>query len=151
VTDLPTSLIDAAHRTIECSISIRCTPERLRDFWHDVSSWPQWDPDTRCAELNGPFALGTQGRLTPTRGRAVRMVVSSIGPGPDFTVSCPVLGTVMHFDHTCRSENEQLRITHRLRIEGLLAGALFRLLNRQVSEGLPVTLSRLKAHCETRY
>lgn len=40
----------------------------------DVAHWHTWAPDTKVATVQGPFQLGTHGKLTPTKGNTVPML-----------------------------------------------------------------------------
>jgi hypothetical protein len=44
----------------------------------DVNAWPTWDPHEESAELEGPFAVGTQGSSKPRGGPAARWVLTKV-------------------------------------------------------------------------
>lgn len=134
--------------TIECSIRIDAPAAQVFEVYGDVAGWPRWDPDTREAHLGQGLALGSRGRLRPRRGLPVRMVVTELTPGRSFTVTCPVLGSRMHFDHVIEAAGTAADVTHRVRFEGWLARWLDRTVGADVRAGLPVTLASLKRHVE---
>lgn len=136
------------NNAIESSIHVAVPPATLYAIWADVPHWPAWDPDTRRASLDGPLAVGTRGRLTPRKGFTVAMRVVQAEPGRHFTVECPVLGSVMRFEHVLRPRDGGVDVTHRVSFHGWLAGWLNRTVGRDVRQGLPVTLRSLKAHAE---
>lgn len=134
--------------SIEASIHVAATPGAVYAVWADVPRWPQWDPDTREASLDGPLATGAKGRLKPRKGFAVPMRVVQAVPGEHFTVECPVLGSVMRFEHVLRPQDGGVLVTHRVTFQGWLAGWLMRTVGQDVRRGLPVTLRGLKALVE---
>ena len=134
--------------SIQSSIDIATGPEVVYAIWVDVPHWPQWDPDTREAWLDGPLAMGAKGRLKPRKGFAVPMRVTDAVPGERFTVECPVLGNVMRFEHILRPVHGGVEVIHRVSFHGWLAGWLMRTVGQDVRRGLPVTLKGLKALAE---
>ena len=134
--------------SIEASIHVAATPNAVYAVWADVPHWPQWDPDTREASLDGPLATGAKGRLKPRKGFAVPMRVVEAVAGEHFTVECPVLGSVMRFEHVLRLCDGGVQVTHRVTFHGWLAGWLMRTVGQDVRRGLPVTLQGLKARVE---
>ena len=57
--------------TFEHTEHTAASPERIWRLWSDVTSWPHWDNGVDAVTLEGPFAAGTKGRLTPSGGRTV--------------------------------------------------------------------------------
>ena len=43
---------------IEAGVRVLAPPEAVYAIWADVPHWPEWDPDTRQAFLDGPLAVG---------------------------------------------------------------------------------------------
>jgi hypothetical protein len=126
-----------AQRSISCSIPIACTPAVLYAVWADVAHWHTWDPDTRWAQLDDAFAVGSQGKIAPQKGMAVKLRISEATPDRSFTAECPVLGNRMIF-------------RHHVQFSGWLAGLLMKTVGADVCKGLPLTMTRLKHLCESR-
>ena len=40
--------------------------ERIWALWEAVERWPEWDEGISSITLDGPFAVGTTGRIRPT-------------------------------------------------------------------------------------
>lgn len=133
---------------IACSIDIAAPREAVYAAWADVARWSEWDPDTRAAWLDGPPIAGARGWLQPRRGLRVRMRVVQAEPARAFTVVCPVLGSCMRFEHLLTDAAGGVRATHRVTFSGWLAGWLMRTVGRDVRQGLPHTLERLKHRLE---
>ncbi len=137
-------------RRLACSVLVRAEPSDVFAVWADVARWHEWDPDTRAAQLSGPFAVGSTGRLTPAKGRAVPMRLAVVVPDERFVVECAVLGNRMSFDHRIAREPAGVRVTHELQLSGWAAGLLWRMLAPQLKTGLPITMSGLRERCEGR-
>ncbi len=136
---------------IEHRVRIAAAPAAIYRLYADVANWYRWDPDTKRATLDGPFAVGSRGSLTPAKGTTVPMVVTFADPVRGFTVesSIPLL-LRMVFEHELIARDEAMtEVVHRVTLSGPLGWLLGPGLKRQLDAGLPVTLSRLKRLAET--
>lgn len=129
---------------VEHSILVRAPAERIFRIYQDVASWHTWDPDTKEASLQGPFAVGSRGRLTPTKGSAVSMVLTKVEHDACFTVESRIPFFRMVFDHELVPRASDVQVTHRVVFSGPLSFLLGRMLVNRLDQGLPVTLARLK-------
>lgn len=136
---------------IEHRTTIATPPDVIYSIYADVANWHRWDPDTRSASLDGPFAVGSRGSLTPARGNTVPMVVTLADPLRGFTVeSCIPLLLRMVFEHELIARGDAVtEVVHRVTLSGPLAWLIGPGLKRQLDAGLPLTLSRLKRLAET--
>ncbi len=139
---------DAAARRVACSIHMQCPPSAVYRVWARVDEWHLWDPDTRSAQLSGPFEAGSVGRITPQKGFGLKMVLVEATFDRSFTVACSVLGSGMRFEHAVAAMNGGVDVTHTVQFSGWLGGLLMRFVGTDVAKGLPLTLTRLKAACE---
>ncbi len=135
---------------VEHRITINASADSIFSIYQDVKNWHTWDPDTKQASLEGPFALGTKGRLTPTKGNTVPMVVTKVEPGRCFTVESKIPLFRMVFEHELAQASGSTEVIHRVTFSGPLSLFLGPMLSKQLNTGLPVTLSRLKALAESR-
>jgi uncharacterized protein YndB with AHSA1/START domain len=136
---------------IEHRTTIATPPAAIFRLYADVAHWHRWDPDTKSATLDGPFAVGSCGTLTPAKGRTVPMVLTSVDPARGFTaeVHIPLL-LRMVFEHELIAHGpNQTGVVHRVMLSGPLAWLIGPGLRRQIDAGLPVTLARLKRLSET--
>jgi Polyketide cyclase / dehydrase and lipid transport len=134
---------------VEHRIVVAASPAEIFRIYQDVEHWSTWDPDTRAANLDGPFAVGSRGRLTPTRGSTVPMMVTAMVPDRCFTVECRIPLFRMQFDHELIPKEAGTEVVHRATFSGVLSFILAPMLTRQINAGLPVTLARLKNLAET--
>lgn len=132
------------------SIFIDASPDAVFAVYADVAHWPDWDPDTREASIDGPFVSGARGRLVPGKGFPVPMLFTSVEPGRGFTVVSRVLFSTMSFEHRLRPEGAGVLVTHGVAFRGPFAWFLRRLVGGRVRHGLPLTMRRLKSHAEER-
>jgi len=132
------------------SIYIEASPDTVFAIYSDVARWPEWDPDTRAASIDGPFASGAHGRLVPDKGFPVPMQFTSVEQGRGFTLASRVLFSTMLFGHSLRPTGAGVTATHWVSFHGPCAPFLRRLVGRRVRHGLPLTMQRLKAYAEAR-
>lgn len=135
---------------IEHRTTIATPPATIFRLYADVAHWHRWDPDTKSATLNGPFAVGSRGTLTPAKGRTVPMALTFVDPARGFTAEAriPLLRLVFEHELIAHRPN-QTEVVHRVTLSGPLAWLIGPGLRRQLDAGLPVTLARLKRMAET--
>jgi hypothetical protein len=134
---------------VEHSILVQSSAERVFRIYEDVASWHTWDPDTKRASLDGPFAVGSRGSLTPAKGNTVTMILTEVVPGSCFTVESRIPFFCMVFEHELAPQGEAVKVTHRATFSGAISFLLGRMLARQLNRGLPVTLANLKRMAES--
>lgn len=133
---------------VEHRIAVAAPPERIFSIYADVPGWRTWDPDTKSATLDGPFAVGSGGKLTPAKGNTVPMVVTEVVPDRSFTVECRIPLFRMVFEHELAPQGATTDVVHRVTFSGALTPLLGRMLAKRVDAGLPVTLANLKRLAE---
>jgi hypothetical protein len=135
---------------IEERITVAAPPEVIFSIYADVERWNTWDPDTKSSSLNGPFAIGSKGRLCPTKGREVPMEIVALVPGRSFTARSEIPLFQMAFDHELAPTGSGTEVLHRVTFSGPLTFLLGRIVGAQVRQGLPKTLLSLKKLAESR-
>ena len=135
---------------VEHRITVAAPAEAIFRLYEDVENWHTWDPDTKSATLDGPFEVGSRGRLTPTKGNTVPMVLTQVVPGRCFTVESKIPLFRMVFEHELHPQPGATEVVHRVTFSGLLSMVLGPMLSKQLNAGLPVTLGRLKSLAEAR-
>jgi hypothetical protein len=135
---------------VEAQIEIAAPVDVVFGIYQDVARWNTWDPDTKSSALDGPFQVGTAGRLVPTKGREVPMRLTEVTPNRSFTVQCDVPLFRMVFIHELSPSAVGTRVTQRMVTGGALDFLLGRVLSKQVREGFPKTLASLKRLAESR-
>jgi hypothetical protein len=135
---------------VEHRVTVAASPEVVFKIYEDVANWHTWDPDTKQASLDGPFRVGSRGRLTPSKGNTVPMLLSHVGQDRSFTVESKIPLFRMLFEHELTPSPGGTEVVHRVTFSGPLSILLGPMLSRQLNAGLPVTLGRLKALAEAR-
>ena len=135
---------------VEHRITVAAPADSIFGIYEDVQNWHTWDPDTKQASIEGPFRVGSRGRLTPTKGNAVPMVLTEVVPGISFTVESKIPLFRMLFEHELRQTQGTTEVVHRVTFSGPLSLVLGPILSRQLNSGLPVTLGKLKSLAEAR-
>ena len=133
---------------VEHRIAITASPEKIFRIYEDVQNWHTWDPDTKQAFLDGPFRVGSRGRITPPKGMTVPMLLTQVEPGKCFTVESKIPLFCMLFEHELLPVEGATEVIHRVTFSGFLSFVLGPLLSKQLNAGLPVTLRKLKALAE---
>jgi hypothetical protein len=134
---------------IEHRIRVAAAPQAIFRIYEDVANWHTWDPDTRRATLDGPFEVGSRGRLTPTNGNSVPIVLTEVVRHTSFTVESRIPFFRMLFEHELLPMQGQTEVVHRVTFSGPLTLVLGKMLARRVDAGLPVTLARLRELAES--
>jgi hypothetical protein len=134
--------------SIEERIQIAVPPEVIDRIWSEVDRWHVWDPDTKRARLNGPFAVGARGRIVPSKGVGVPMLVTERSAGRSFTVEAYIPLFRMHFEHRVSPVAGGSQVTHRVWFTGALAWMFGPGVAKQLREGLPRTMQSLKTYAE---
>ncbi|MGL4575073.1 MAG: SRPBCC family protein [Burkholderiaceae bacterium] len=135
---------------IEERIEISVPPAVVDQIWSEVSSWHHWDPDTKQASLNGPFTVGTKGRIVPSKGMGVPMVITERTVGKSFTAEGYIPLFRMYFEHVLHPKPHAVEVVHRVWFSGALAFLFGPGVAQQVRAGLPRTMQSLKAYAEQR-
>lgn len=126
------------------SIVANLSETALWSAWSDVPSWPRWDTELAEARLEGPFSVGTIGRMRAKRGGVwskFRIVQIDRDKGYFCVVGMP--GGQLRFNRTFeRMEFGTLCITHDLIFTGALGWLYALLIGRRTNRLYPEMLRR---------
>jgi uncharacterized membrane protein len=113
-------------------------------LWSDVSTWSSWDDDIEWARLDGPFAVGSRGKLKPKGVPAAGFKLVTVTPGLSYTVEQRLPLARLRFHHElAEAAKGPTRFTHRVTIDGPL-GALFAFLfGRRMKKNFPTIMRHL--------
>ncbi len=135
---------------VEHRIKVAAPCATVFQIYEEVDRWHEWDPDTKAATLDGPMRQGAQGKLAPTKGNAVPMLITQVVADRCFTVQSKIPLFCMVFEHELTPEPTGCEVVHRVTFSGLLSWVIGPMLSRQLNVGLSVTLGRLKQRAEQR-
>jgi uncharacterized protein YndB with AHSA1/START domain len=134
----------------EYSVDINASPEAIFGLFADVSRWPEWNAGTEWVELDGPFGVGTTGRMKVPDQDPLAFRLIAVGPGgfEDETV-VPEAGIVVRVRHAIEPlVDGPTRVVYRATIDGAQADELGPQIGPQITGDFPDVLSALKARAE---
>lgn len=121
-------------------------PVQIWARYADPSRWSEWDHDVRRASLDGPFAQGSTGTLTPASGPTTKFRVTELVEGRVFVDESRLPGATMTFGHELSAGPDGTTVlTHTITISGPLSGLFGRLVGRRLAAGLLESMRRLAA------
>ena len=138
--------------TFEQSILIECNPSDVFSTLTKVSEWPEWDPETESASLDGDFVLGSSGKIKPKGSPETKITITELTPDQSFTVECGLPLCKMHFVHLINNKGgnsaPQTEFVNQLIFSGLLGPVFARLFGKSINNTMPGSLQGLKNHIE---
>lgn len=114
-------------------------------LYSDVATWPRWGEGISQVTLDGPFAVGTHGFLTPKGQGPLAFRVAEVRPNEGFAdeTEMPEAG-IAH--SLVPLTDGRTRITHHVTITGPAADALEPQIGSAVTAGIPDTMASLARH-----
>lgn len=131
--------------TTEHTVETTASADTVFALYADVAAWPTWDESVVLAELDGPFAAGSTGRMRPAGIETLPFTLLSVEDGRGFTDETPFMGHVLRFVHLLEPVADGgTRITHRVEIDGPAAAEM----GPNVASDLPEAMAALAAAAE---
>jgi len=134
----------------EHKIDISVEPSVVFAAYKDVSNWPQWDPETESASIDGSFLVGTIGKIKPKGEPETKMKLVEVTENRSFTVECPLPLCKMYFIHLTNANTDGTELVNRVEFSGMLGPIFRRLIGKQINESIPGSLKALKNHLESQ-
>lgn len=105
--------------TFEHTIDTTASTDAVWPLYADVSAWLRWDHGLVAVELDGPFAEGVGGRITPVGLDTLPFTLTWVERGRGFADETPAMGHLLRFHHALEPlPGGGTQITHRIEIEG---------------------------------
>ena len=137
--------------TFEHTIETAASPEAAWAVLADVGAWPSWDHEVERAQLDGPLEAGVTGSLKPAGGPNTRFTVTAAQAPQRMTDVTKLPLARMTFDHRYAPvSGGGTRLTHAVRIEGVLSPLFARVIGRKIEAGLPTAMQALAAKAAER-
>jgi uncharacterized protein YndB with AHSA1/START domain len=117
------------------SRSTTAPPDRVWSLWRDPNNWNTWNTGISVAEVAGPIANGTQGKMTTNRGSVHDVTFSNVVEGRGFSMSmagAPL--TTFTFVCEIAPEGSGSRIAQSVEIDGPLAFIFGPLMGNQMAK-----------------
>ena len=99
--------------------------------WADPERWPDWDPRVQSAQAAGPLAEGIEVRVKLRKGGTTRQRVAALEPGRRLVTEYALPGARVGHDRTVEARGPGSEVTHRLYVDGPLAGFWALMLGRR--------------------
>jgi uncharacterized protein YndB with AHSA1/START domain len=74
-------------QTYGVSRATTASPDKVWSVWSDPNSWSRWNSGITSAEVDGPIANGTKGKMTANRGSTHEVTFSNVVEGRGFSMS----------------------------------------------------------------
>jgi hypothetical protein len=133
----------------EASTQINATSAAVFSLYSNVAGWPTWDPDVKAASVNGDFVSGAKGVIAPNGGPKSEIIFTEVVEGKKFAAQCKLPLCTMRFEHELDDvQGSEIRATHRVIFQGLLAPLFGRLIGSGMRKTLPHALAGLKNAAE---
>jgi uncharacterized protein YndB with AHSA1/START domain len=120
-------------------------PDAVWRLYADAAGWPAWNGAVERLEIDGPFAAGTTGRLTPPGQTPLKFRLVAAEPGAGYTSETEIAETV-----TLRTTSRlgalsggRTRITHRVELTGPAAEFFGQSFGSALSAGVPAAVEAL--------
>jgi len=133
--------------TTEHSAETSAPTEAVWELYEDVTTWPEWNAAVDKIELDGPFAAGTTGQLSPAGQGPLPFRVVTAEQYESYTSETEIADTV-----TLRLTNALTtlpgggtRITHRAELVGPAAEYFGQAFGAQLGAGVPKSVAALAA------
>src|SRR4051812_32031831 len=117
--------------------------------WSDVASWPTWNVGVVTVTMDGPFAEGTSFTMTGPDGEPIRMTLTQVVPGEQFTDVMDGGDIVVTTVHRLEpAGGDRTRVVYRTEITGPAAAQVGPELGPAITADFPDVLDALVAAAE---
>jgi len=121
---------------VERSVWTRALPEAVWQIWADVENWNSWDHGIEYSTLEGPFAVGTKGRLKPQGGPPVHTELTAVEFPRSFVDESQLPLTRIIVSHQMEREGSMTKVTHRVEMKGFLSPLFAILIGRKMKRNM---------------
>lgn len=133
----------------ECTVITSASPSAVWQIWEDVSNWNTWDHGLEYSMIDGPFQVGTKGRLKPKEGPLVHTTLTQVEPLKLFVDEAKLPLTKIIVSHSMTESQGKTYVTHRIEMTGLLSFVFAFLIGRTMKKNLPQEMRAMVKKAET--
>lgn len=131
------------------SVTVKAKPQAIWNIWSKPQAWSEWDPDVKSCVLKGDFKEGTVGTLVPKGGPSVKFKLTEVSHHKSFTDVANLPLAKLIFEHDMiELEPGVVKVTHTVKITGLLSRFFAKVMGKQIAKGLPTALFNLSVQAE---
>jgi len=133
------------HTAFESTAVTVTGPAAVWDRYVDVATWPSWNAAVELVQLDGPFAAGTVGTLTPPGGAPLPFRIASAEEGVSYTSVTDIADTVSLQSTSSLTPlpGGGTRITQRSELVGPAAEHFAAAFGPALATGVPRTVTEL--------
>ncbi len=132
------------------TISVNNTADNVWQTLVDVSSWHVWDTELKEATLEGNFAVGAKGILTPKKGPRLKFYISELVPSKSYTFKTKMPVGWLIIKRTLTIESETTHFTDDIAFTGFLKLVFGAMLGGQFRKVLPEVMNNFKKLAERK-
>ena len=129
--------------TCEHVVTSDATPAQVWRRYAEPQTWPEWDAATERVTLQGPFAVGSRGRLKPVGALTTRFTLTEVVPEVGFTDVTRLPLARLVFGHRIEATATGSRLTHTVTISGPLSPLFARVIGTGLARDLPRAMHAL--------
>jgi hypothetical protein len=127
---------------------------KREDVWRvltDVNNWATWHGDLDFCTMEGSFKVGNHFMLKPKGMSAVKIVLTDIQPGKEFTDCTSFFGAKMCDTHAMEETSEGLLLTNTVVVTGWLSWVWIKLVVQHVADSKPEETDALIALVRSKH
>jgi hypothetical protein len=117
--------------------------KKLWSVWIDVNNWPKWHGDLDYCKLVGDFVVGNHFILKPKGVPAVKIQLTEINEGKNFTDCTKFFGAKMFDTHSMEEQENGVLLTNKLVVTGPLKWLWIKLVAKGVADTVPGEMDAL--------
>lgn len=134
----------------EASLETKAPPTRVWQIWSDVNTWPEWNPDMKESQLNGPLQVGTTGMINTRSGGKHDVVVTYFEDGRGFELESTAMpATKLAIRATVTPTANGTRVSQAFEARGLLAPVVGPMMSGSILKTFNSVLEGLRQKAES--
>ena len=139
---MPRPIAEGTNLAFSHSIQTSVQPQAVWRLWSDPSTWREWDLGLKDAHLDGAFAVGAAGELTPKSGPKTRFRITAVERGRNYTFATALPLARLEITRTILSTNPTV-FEHQVTFKGPLGGLWAQFFGPGFRRDLPPTMERI--------
>ncbi|MEO6713072.1 MAG: SRPBCC family protein [Mycobacteriales bacterium] len=129
--------------TFEHTERTTATADQIWTLYADPARWPEWDEGLSRVTLDGPFAVGTTGRIKPSGGPTFSYYLEEVSPERSFTDVTKLPLCRLRFSHLITQTPTGNDVTQRVQFAGPLGPLFAKLMGASMTNDMPATMRRM--------
>ncbi len=110
----------------------------------DVSNWNTWDKDLESSSLDGEFAVGGTGVVTPKDAPKSKITITKLEENKNLVFVCKMPFATIHFKHFIKlNDNSGCEVTHEVELDGFLAPLWNLIIGKSLVAGLDTAVDNI--------